>query len=200
MLIGLLIVLGIDLIVIVVFAATVLSRRRWVTHQQGAFRGAIRVTQGEIGGLGSKWQRGYGRWVRDILVWTKGPLLFRNELVPADGLISQRPAHPDEVKRLGGNPIVLQIGAGTATVGIAATGDAGELLFGPYATAASSNPSPKETSSGTIDQQGFTLSALISDPPTALPSCRVIFGIRVAAVITENWHGCHRVRGFTQGR
>jgi hypothetical protein len=45
MLIGLLIVLGIDLIVIVVFVATVLSRRRWVTHQQGAFRGSIRVAR-----------------------------------------------------------------------------------------------------------------------------------------------------------
>jgi hypothetical protein len=25
--------------------------------------------------------RGYGRWVREILVWTKAPLLFRSELV-----------------------------------------------------------------------------------------------------------------------
>jgi hypothetical protein len=139
MLIGLLIVLGIDLIVIIVFAAAVLSRRRWVTHQQGAFRAAIQTTQGEIDGLGPKWQRGYGRWVRDVLVWTKAPLLFRNELVPADGVINQRPSRPGEVKRLGPNPIVLQLKAGTATVELAATGDAGHLLRGPYDTATASN-------------------------------------------------------------
>ncbi len=33
---------------------------------------------------GMRWMRGYGRWVREILVWTKAPLLFRNELVVAD--------------------------------------------------------------------------------------------------------------------
>lgn len=135
MLIGLLIVLGIDLIVLVVFAAAVLSRRRWVTHQQGAFRGAIRVTQGEVEGLGAKWQRGNGRWVRDILVWTKAPLLFRNELIPADDLLDLRPADQNEVKRLGANPIVMEISTGTATLQIATTGDAGDLLRGPYNTA-----------------------------------------------------------------
>jgi hypothetical protein len=28
--------------------------------------------------------RGHGRWVREILAWTKAPFLFRNELVVAD--------------------------------------------------------------------------------------------------------------------
>jgi hypothetical protein len=31
-----------------------------------------------------KWRRGYGRWVREILVWTTAPFLFRDELVVAD--------------------------------------------------------------------------------------------------------------------
>ena len=35
-------------------------------------------------GLGEKWKHGYGRWVPDILVWTKSPFLFRNQLVLAD--------------------------------------------------------------------------------------------------------------------
>jgi hypothetical protein len=67
MLIALLAVLGVDLIVIVVFLGVVLSRRRWV-RQPDTFKGAIRVVDGEVSGLGPKWQRGSGRWVRDVLV------------------------------------------------------------------------------------------------------------------------------------
>jgi hypothetical protein len=74
MLIALLAVLGVDLVVLVAFA------------------------------LRAKWGRGYGRWVRDFLVWTKGPFLFRNELVAADDLQEQRRALPGEVKRLGDDP------------------------------------------------------------------------------------------------
>jgi hypothetical protein len=59
--IALLAVLGVDLIVIVAFPGVVLSRRRWVSHQPGAFKGAVRVVDGEVAGLGPKWQRGYGR-------------------------------------------------------------------------------------------------------------------------------------------
>jgi hypothetical protein len=40
------------------------------------------------------WRRGYGRWVRDVLVWTKAPLMFRNELVAVDGLAGE--VHPAE--------------------------------------------------------------------------------------------------------
>ena len=66
-----------------------MSRKRWVMKQPGAFRGAIRVAGGEIDGLRPKWGHGYGHWVRDVLVWTKGPFLFRNELGPADRLGGQ---------------------------------------------------------------------------------------------------------------
>jgi hypothetical protein len=131
-LIALLAVLGVDLAVLVVFATFVLGRKRWVTRQPGAFRGAIRVDSGEIDGLRSNWGRGYGRWVRDILVWTKAPFLFRNELMPADGLAQQRPARADEVKRLGDHPVVIQLRVGTATAEVAANGAATELLLGPY--------------------------------------------------------------------
>ena len=40
MLIALLAVLGVDLIVVVVLLASVISRKRWVGRQPGAFRGA----------------------------------------------------------------------------------------------------------------------------------------------------------------
>jgi hypothetical protein len=112
MLIALLAVLGVDLSVIVVLLAVVLARKRWVSHQPGAFKGAIRIIDGDVPGLKTKWKRGYGRWVREILVWTKAPFLFRNELVVADGPAGDeaphnRPAHgrrerADRGRRLGG--------------------------------------------------------------------------------------------------
>jgi hypothetical protein len=135
MLIALLAILGVNLIVVVILLAFVLSRKRWVKRQPGSFRGLIRVSGGEIDGLRSRWGRGYGRWVRDVLVWTKAPFLFRNELVAADGLDQQRPAGPDEVKRLGDHPIVMRLRIGSATVEVAAHDDESELLLGPYGKA-----------------------------------------------------------------
>src|SRR5256885_15350817 len=120
MLIALLAVLGVDLSVIVVLLAIVISRKRWVKRQSGVFPGAIRVADGELDGFGAKWKRGYGHWVRDVLVWTKPPLLFRNELVPGDFLADERPASSVHVKRLGDDPSVIQFTSGSATVEIAA--------------------------------------------------------------------------------
>ena len=129
--IALLAVLGVDLIVIVVVLGVVLSRRRWVSHQPGVFRGAIRVVDGEVPGLGPKWQRGYGRWVRDVLVWTKAPLMFQNKLVAVDGPAGEaRSAEPGEVKRAGKDPVIWPLAAdGGARVEVAATGaDRGRAL------------------------------------------------------------------------
>ena len=146
MLIALLALLGVDLIVIVVFVVFVLSRKRWVKRQPGAFRGAIRVSDGEVDGLGPKWNRGYGRWVRDVLVWTKGPFLFRNDLVAADGVDGQRRAEPHEVRRMD-DPIVVRFKAEGATVEVAALSDDLELLHGPYRPPAEQATNPGE---GTI--------------------------------------------------
>ena len=132
MVIALLAVLGVDLIVVVAFAAIVISRKRWVKRRPGAFRGVIRVADGEVDGLRSKWGRGYGHWVRDVLVWTKAPFLFRNDLVPVDSLDEQRSARADEVKRLGHYPGVIRVAAGGAMVEIAAKAEDTELLLGPY--------------------------------------------------------------------
>jgi hypothetical protein len=132
MLIALLAILGVDLIVIVVLLAGVLVRRRWIARQAGAFPGAIRLADGEFDGLGSKWRKGYARWIRDVLVWTKAPFLLRNELVPADRLDRERTAAPGEVKRLGDAPIVLALSSGQATVEIAASREHRDVLLGPY--------------------------------------------------------------------
>ena len=101
--IALLIALGVDLAVVLAVAVFVLGRRRWLKRQPGEFAGAIRVSGGVVEGLSAKWKHGSGRWVRDVLVWSKAPFMFRNELVPVDRSAGEHPAHFDGVKRLGGN-------------------------------------------------------------------------------------------------
>ena len=135
MLIALLALLGVDLIVIVVLLVGVQSRKRWITRQPGAFRGAVRIVNGEVPGLDVKWKRGYGRWVKEILVWTKAPFLFRSELVVADSLIAgARPAKQGEVKRLGKHPIVLTVAVeGVARIELASA-DGPDRALGPFAT------------------------------------------------------------------
>jgi Protein of unknown function (DUF2550) len=137
MLIALLAVLGVDLIVIIILLAVVLSRKRWVSHQPGAFKGAIRIVEGDVPGLGARWKHGYGRWVRDILVWTKAPFLFRNELVLADALAGEgRTAKPGEVRRLGKQPAIVPLAVdGGARIEIAAPADGRERAHGPFAAA-----------------------------------------------------------------
>jgi hypothetical protein len=132
MLIALLALLGVNLIVIVVLLGVVLSRKRWVKRQAGSFHGAIKVSSGEIDGLRSKWRRGYGRWDRDVLVWTKGPFLFRNELVVVDGLGQRPSAGRAAVKRLGDRPVLTRLMAGSATVDVAVRDGEGDLVLGPY--------------------------------------------------------------------
>jgi hypothetical protein len=133
MLIALLAVLGVDLVVIVVLLGVVLARRRWVSHQPGAFKAAIRTVDGAVSGLGSKWKRGYGRWVRDVLVWSKKPFLFRNELVAVDGLAGAvRAAQPGEVKRLGNDPVIVPLAAdGGVRLEIAAPVEDRGRVLGP---------------------------------------------------------------------
>ena len=133
MIVALLALLGVNLIVIVFFLAGVISRKRWVMRQPSAFRGAIRLVRGELDGLDSKWKRGYGHWVRDVLVWTKAPLLFRNEILPADGQEGERSESPEEVKHLGDKPIVVNLKIGAAAVEVAAAADDRTALVGPFA-------------------------------------------------------------------
>jgi hypothetical protein len=132
MLIALLALLGVDLIVIVGVLGVVLARRRWVTRQLGAFRGLIRVASGEIEGFRPKWSRGYGRWVGDVLVWTKAPFYFRNQLLASDGLDAEGRADLREVKRLGDQPVLIRLRAGGATAEVAAHGEHHQLLLAPY--------------------------------------------------------------------
>jgi hypothetical protein len=82
MLIALLAVLGVDLIVLVALPRSSSRVSVGSSATPAHFAESSGVASGEVDGLRPKWSRGYGRWVRDILVWTKAPFLFRNELVP----------------------------------------------------------------------------------------------------------------------
>jgi Protein of unknown function (DUF2550) len=133
MLIALLIALGVDLIVVVAFAALVFGRRRWLKRQTGEFAGAIRVSSGEVDGLGPKWKRGSGRWVRDVLVWSKAPLI-RNEPAAVDRRLAERQARTREVKRSGDKPIVVKFASGGAKIEVAARAEHRALVTGAFAT------------------------------------------------------------------
>jgi hypothetical protein len=150
MVIALLAVLGVDLIVIVAFAALVLGRRRWLKRQPGQFAGAIRVSSGDIDGLKPKWKRGSGRWVRDVLVWSKAPLMYRNELVPVDRLSGERESKAGEVKRLGDQPVAIEFASDGAKIEVAAKAEHRALVTGPWTTASAhpSQPPTEESSSG----------------------------------------------------
>jgi hypothetical protein len=143
MLIALLIVLGVNLIVVAAFAVLVFGRRRWLKRQPGGFAGAIRVSSGDIDGLSPKWKRGSGRWVRDVLVWSKAPLMLRNELVPVDGLSGKHPAQASEVRRLGDDPVVFEFTANGASIEVAARAEHRALVPGPLGTTPSPIPPPR---------------------------------------------------------
>lgn len=141
MLIALLIALGVDLIVVVAFAGFVLGRRRWLKRQPGEFAGTIRVSSGDVDGLSRKWKRGSGRWVRDVFVWTKAPLMVRNELVPVDRLCGEDPAHAGGLKRLGDKPVVVEFASGGAKFEVAARNEHHALVTGPMTS--SPTPAPR---------------------------------------------------------
>ena len=78
----------------------------------------------------------FGRWVRNVLVWSKAPLMFRNELVPVDHLSGEHQARAGEVKPLGDSPIVVEFTADGAKIEVAAKAENRELVTGPLMTPA----------------------------------------------------------------
>jgi hypothetical protein len=134
MVIALLIALGVDLIVIVALAGFVVVRRRHLAKLPGAFVGAIRVSSGDIDGLRPKWKKGCGRWVRDVLVWTNGPLMLRTALVPVYEIVGSRTPEPGEVKRLDDQPVAVEFGCDDAKLEIAAESKLRPRVVAPFST------------------------------------------------------------------
>lgn len=82
MVIALLAVLGVTLIVIVAATVTALGGRRWVSRQDGAFRGIAWIIDGELASLSTRSKRGNGRWVHHVLVWTPAPFFLTERMMP----------------------------------------------------------------------------------------------------------------------
>jgi hypothetical protein len=135
MLIALLAVLGVDLIVVVALVGVVLSRRAWMRRRPGAFQAAVRVVEGDVAGFGPKWKRGVGRWVGAVLVWAKGPALFRYEMVEAERLDGElrEAASGDAVKRLGNGPLIMAVATDSARIEIATAAEHRKRALGPFA-------------------------------------------------------------------
>ena len=132
MVIALAAVAGFDLVVIGVLVAVVLVHRRWMVDRPGVFRGAVRQVSGaRIGGIGRRWRHGYGRWMRDVLVWSRGPLHLRTVLVMADSAYA-RDAEPGEVRRLGSVPVVISYWSDGSVVEIAVHYEDRRLSAGPF--------------------------------------------------------------------
>ena len=87
------------------------------------------MTSGEVDGLGEKWKRGYGRWVRGVVVWTPGPLLLSNRIMAADVVDEERVEGLDQVKRLGDDPVAATLRIGGATAEVATRHADRELLI-----------------------------------------------------------------------
>jgi hypothetical protein len=67
----------------------------------------------------------------DVFVWTRAPLLVRNELIPVDRLCGERSAHADGLKRLGDKPVVIEFASGSAKIEVAARAEHHALVTGP---------------------------------------------------------------------
>lgn len=132
MLIALLVVLGVNLAVVVGFASLVIGRRMWLKRQPGAFGGGIRVVNGEVEGLGPKWKKGSGRWVREILVWNRAPFMYRTDLIPIDAIAGSRQPDAGEKTRSGDNPLVVILKSGDNLIEVATTAETKLLAMGPF--------------------------------------------------------------------
>jgi hypothetical protein len=58
--------------------------------------------------------------------------MFRNELVPVDGLSPEHPAHSADVKRLGDKPVVIEFASSGANFEVASRGEHQMLVTGPF--------------------------------------------------------------------
>ncbi|MGO8871969.1 MAG: hypothetical protein ACLQPH_11325 [Acidimicrobiales bacterium] len=105
-----------DLIVVVAF---VVGRRRWLKRQPGEFSSAIRVSDGELPRLQAKWKRGPGRWLNNVLLWSKAAFMFRDQLVVADVPPTEVGSPAEAVKRLGEHPVVFSVQNGKASIEMA---------------------------------------------------------------------------------
>lgn len=129
------ILLLIDLAALVALTASYMRRRQYVTGRRGAFKGKLRVVEGEVPGLSSSWKAGYGRWVRDVLVWDTAPFLWRTRLIPVDGTdVSGIHGANGSVSRLGRHPMVTPLLSDHhSRLELATSEEDRDVVLGPFA-------------------------------------------------------------------
>ena len=121
-----------------VFAVAAVLTRRLVRSRPGAFKARIRRAEG-VNGLSRKWRGGYGRWVRDVLVWNKGPLLFHAKLIPIEGVDTSRirDAASTRAEHIGNESVVLPfVTEDRGRVEIVVSARDRDAALGPFAHAA----------------------------------------------------------------
>jgi len=128
--------LGVPLWLIVgVLAAGLLSRKAF-KKAPGVFPAKLRLSAGVASGIKSSWPRlpAYARWVHDVLLVHHGLALVRNSALPV-AEVSGRivSGKPEEVKRLGPQPMLLSVVLDNgATVDVAAPAEARDVMVGPF--------------------------------------------------------------------
>ena len=134
---ALIILLLADLAAVIVLTTAYIRRRRCVTGRRGAFKGKLRVVEGEVPGLTSRWRTGYGHWVRDVLVWDVAPFLWRTKAIPVDGMdVSGIHGANGSVSRLGRRPIVTPLLSDhRSRLELATSEEDRDLVLGPFAGA-----------------------------------------------------------------
>jgi hypothetical protein len=75
-------------------------------------------------------------------VYSKGPFLYRDYLVPVDSVTGERTARPGEVKRLGDEPVVIGFASGDAVIEVAAKVEGHDRVIGSLTTPSTPLPLP----------------------------------------------------------
>jgi len=129
------ILLLVDLAAVVALTAVYMRRRQCVTGRRGAFKGKLRVVDGEVPGLSTRWKTGYGHWVRDVLVWDTAPFLWRTKVIPVDGTdVSGIHGANGSISRLGRRPIVTPlISEHHSRLELVTSEEDQDLVLGPFA-------------------------------------------------------------------
>jgi hypothetical protein len=108
--IALLALLGVSLWAILALVALVITRRRWIKRQPGAFHCAARRIEGETPRVGRRrWRRGWGRRTGAVFVWDPTPGLVGSSLLRAVNVGDSRPAEPGEIRRMGDAPAIVEV-------------------------------------------------------------------------------------------
>jgi hypothetical protein len=130
--------LGVPLWIVAGGLAVMFWSRSKFKKQDGVFATKMRLESGSAPGVGEKWppMSSFALWVHDVLLVHKGLGLMNTSPLGVAGLEgSGEGVDPEEVKRLGENPVILRFRLDNgAVLQMAASGEALELVQGPFST------------------------------------------------------------------